>query len=211
MESFESDKSKEGADNYVAFDTWATATITALLMTAGSIYVNEKKKEEIPKIDQSQVSDFFEQPADRKITRSIIMLRNAIDYGALQTNLIGYDRMIKNQPENVSVSLTNGEYMAIQARAIEIANKKGIEVGDGLSVTVDTWQGPKEIGYYGSIDIGEHITKKVVPSTFNKVYVKMSEDGKTLDFLDGKVEVITVSDDDELLTPEEKAIRKSTD
>lgn len=208
MESFKQNENN-GRTNDVLVETCLISGITAILMTAGTISMYKKDEKEVPKVDQSQIHSFFEKPADRKITKSIILLRNAVDYGSLQSSLLDYDKMIKSLPENESKSLTNGEYLAIQARAIEIAQKKGIKVGDVLSVPVENWDGPSEINYIGNIDIGENITQNVVPPVFNKIYVKMSEDGKTLDFLQDKVEVIKVSDDDEVLTPEEKTIRLS--
>lgn len=209
MESYKSENNNESKKS-TPFEKYTLSLITASLVAAGVVSI-DKKDEEVPKIDQSEISNFFNKPAEHSITKSYILIKNAVDYGSLQTSLDDYKTMIKNSPENESKSLTNGEYLAIQARAIEIANQKGVEVGDVLSVPVENWNGPSEIKYIGSIDIGDHITKKVVPPTFNKVYVKMSEDTKTLDFLEDNIKVIAVSDDDELLTPEEKNIRLSVE
>ncbi len=184
------------------------AIVTALGLWSETTSKNDPKPDLDPEVEL--VSDFFEKPASSEIRKSTAALNNAVDTEVLLSNLKEYNNMISHfSAERIEPPMTNGEYLSIQARAIDLAQKKGVIVGDVIDVPGDTINGPGLIKYVGSIDIGDHITLKVVPPVFSKIYVRPSLDGLTLEFLPENIEEIHIADTDAALTDSEKAIKQA--
>jgi hypothetical protein len=102
--------------------------------------------------------------------------------------------------------------MAIHARAVDIAQKMGVTVGDVIEIDRDNESVDDTKYYLGTIDLGENITKKVVPETITKIYV--SFEGNNNDFFtmhtsDGNTEIINIPNNHKLLTDSERIIRQN--
>lgn len=165
--------------------------------------------------EELNFSEFYDSLVDKGIENNFLLLGNVVDQEMFQKNLEIYNEMILSQSsDDISKSLTNSEYLAIHARAVEVAKSKGVKVGEITPIKLipsgmktQFTEGP----FIVTIDIGE-VVEKVVPRVFKKVYVKPGFDtnnGEKELIFSNESEDIIVEDNDSVLTVEEKAIRTS--